>query len=363
MTELPLGCRSRHDPVTVGLYPSGVEFARFGSTTWSDPVEVSHDASDLERGSWVVVVTFEGELTAVRFAHRDEGGGAPGRAERWPGVAGWRASLDRAGYVAGVEEIRRRIAAGTVYQVNLTTMLETHLPPDAHLPDLAARLARGNPAPFAGTVHVPSAGLDLVTASPERYVARSGDRLLSSPIKGTAPTPEQMLTKDVAENVMIVDLVRHDLQQVCSAGSVVVERLCAPEAHPGLVHLVSDVAGRLRPDVTWADVLGATFPPGSVSGAPKSSALQAIADLETAPRGPYCGALGWIERDDDGCATGELAVGIRTFCATTAPDGGRLLRFGTGAGITWSSDPEGEWAECELKTRVLMDLASGRVGP
>lgn len=338
-----------------------MEFARFGSTTWSDPVEVSHDPADLDRGSWVVVVTFEGHLTAVRFAHRDEGGDAPGHPERWPGVAGWRASLERAAYIAGVEEVRRRIAAGAVYQVNLTTMLQTHLPSDAHLPDLAARLTRGNPAPFAGIVHVPSAGLDVVSASPERYLTRTGDRLLSSPIKGTAPTAEQMLTKDVAENVMIVDLVRHDLQQVCESGSVVVERLCAPEEHPGLVHLVSDVAGRLRDGTRWADVLGATFPPGSVSGAPKSSALQTIADLETAPRGPYCGAIGWIDRDETGVVTGELAVGIRTFFATTDPSGGRLLRFGTGAGITWSSDPEGEWAECELKTRVLMDLASGRV--
>lgn len=340
-----------------------MEFARFGSTTWFDPVEVSHDPADLDRGSWVIVVTFEGELTAVRFAHRDEGGEEPGRPRRWPGVDGWRAGLDRSGYIAGVEEVRRRIAAGTVYQANLTTMLETSLPPDAHLPDLAARLTRGNPAPFAGTVHVPSAGLDVVCASPERYLTRTGDRLLSSPIKGTAPTAEQMLTKDVAENVMIVDLVRHDLQQVCETGSIVVERLCAPEAHPGLVHLVSDVAGTLRAETTWADILGASFPPGSVTGAPKSSALRAIADLETTPRGPYCGAIGWIDTDDNGWATGELAVGIRTFFATTDPHGVRRLCFGTGAGITWSSDPEGEWAECELKTRVLMDLASGRVEP
>ena len=337
-----------------------MEFARFGSTTWSDPVEVSHDPADLERGAWVVVLTFEGELTAVRFARRDEGGVPPGRPERWPGVEGWTASLDEKAYVASVEEIRERIAAGTVYQVNLTTMLEAALPADAYLPDLAARLTTGNPAPFAGVVHVPSAGLDLVTASPERYLTRTGDRVLSSPIKGTAPTIDQMLTKDVAENVMIVDLVRHDLHRVCAPESVVAERLCAPEEHPGLVHLVSDVAGRLRPGLGWADLLEATFPPGSVSGAPKHSALQAITDLEPSPRGPYCGAIGWV--DDEGGPTGELAVGIRTFFATTDPQGSRRLRFGTGAGITWSSDPRGEWRECELKTRVLMDLASGRVG-
>ncbi|WP_435198433.1 chorismate-binding protein [Janibacter sp. GS2] len=340
-----------------------MEFARFGATTWFDPVEVSHDPADLERGRWAVIVTFEGELTAIRFRHEEEGGPAPGDAAGWPAVSGWTRSLDEEGFLAGVEEIRTRIAAGSVYQVNLTTMLQAPLPAHAHLPDLAARLATGNPAPFAGTVHVPSAGIDLVTASPERYLTRSGARLLSSPIKGTAPTIEQMLAKDVAENVMIVDLVRNDLQRVSDPGSVIVERLASPESHPGLVHLVSDVAGRLREGARWEDLLAASFPPGSVSGAPKSSALQSIADLEPVPRGPYCGAIGWIDADHPDGPRGELAVGIRTFFAMTDPDGVRRLRFGTGAGITWSSDPKGEWAECELKTRVLMGLASGRVGP
>ena len=127
-----------------------MEFAHFGSTTWSDPLEVTHDPGDLERGCWAVVVTFEGELTAVRFGRRHEGGAPPGDARRWPGANGWRPSLDAKGYVEGVEEIRRRIAAGTVYQVNLTTLLEAPLPEEAHLPDLAAVLAEGNPAPFGG---------------------------------------------------------------------------------------------------------------------------------------------------------------------------------------------------------------------
>ncbi|WP_068266620.1 chorismate-binding protein [Janibacter limosus] len=339
-----------------------MEFAHFGSTTWSDPVEVSHDPADLESGCWAVVLDFEGALTAVRFARRTEGGAAPGDPSRWQPVTDWTSSLDRAAYVAGVEEVRARIAAGTVYQVNLTTMLQAPLPEHARLPDLAAVLAQGNPAPFAGVVHVPSAGVDVVTASPERYLTRTGDRLLSSPIKGTAPTISQMLAKDVAENVMIVDLVRNDLQRVCEPGSVVVERLCGPEEHPGLVHLVSDVAGTLRRGTTWADVLSACHPPGSVSGAPKSSALTVIADLEPVPRGPYCGAVGWIDADHPQGPRGELAVGIRTFYATVDPDGVRRLRFGTGAGITWASDPEGEWAECELKARTLVGLASGRVG-
>ena len=105
-----------------------MEFAHFGSTTWSDPLEVTHDPGDLERGCWAVVVTFEGELTAVRFGRRHEGGAPPGDARRWPGANGWRPSLDAKGYVEGVEEIRRRIAAGTVYQVNLTTVLSAPMP-------------------------------------------------------------------------------------------------------------------------------------------------------------------------------------------------------------------------------------------
>jgi para-aminobenzoate synthetase component 1 len=136
-------------------------------------------------------------------------------------------------------------------------------------------------------------------------------------------------------------------------------RLCAPEQHPGLAHLVSTVSGELRQGVGWADVLSATFPPGSVSGAPKSSALRAIADLETVPRGPYCGAIGWVDADT---GEAELAVGIRTFWADRDTRGQRWLRFGTGAGITWGSDPEQEWAETELKAARLIGLASGRVG-
>ena len=148
---------------------------------------------------------------------------------------------------------------------------------------------------------------------------------------------------------MIIDLVRNDLQRVCRPGSVEVTGLLQVEHHPGLVHLVSTVRGRLRGDARWPDVLAATTPPGSVSGAPKSSALRAIADLEPVPRGPYCGAVGWVDADRGRAC---LAVGIRTFWW----DSGQL-RFGTGAGITWGSDAEGEWRETELKARRLLALA------
>jgi para-aminobenzoate synthetase component 1 len=172
----------------------------------------------------------------------------------------------------------------------------------------------------------------------------------SSPIKGTAPDDTGLLPKDEAENVMIVDLVRNDLQRVSRPGTIAVPSLLRVERHPGLVHLVSTVEGRLAPGRGWPDLLAATMPPGSVSGAPKSSALRAIRDLEPVPRGPYCGAVGYVDADR---GTARLAVGIRTFWL----DGG-ILRFGTGAGITWGSDPAREWDETELKAARLVGLAS-----
>jgi para-aminobenzoate synthetase component 1 len=258
-----------------------------------------------------------------------------------------------------VSQIRDRIAAGEVYQVNLCRVMSHRLADDVDLAGLETLVAQGNPAPYAGRVHVPKAELDVLSASPEAFLIRRGERIESRPIKGTATTLSSMLAKDYAENVMIADLVRNDLSAVCRPGTVSVDALCAPEEHPGLTHLVTTVSGELRLEARWADVLSATFPPGSVSGAPKSSALRAIADLETVPRGPYCGVVGWVDSDT---AQAELAVGIRTFWADRDATGQRWLRFGTGAGITWGSDPAQEWAETQLKAARLIGLASGMVG-
>ncbi|QGN57383.1 chorismate-binding protein [Nostocoides sp. HKS02] len=336
------------------------EYVRFGTVVASEPVEVRHDLDGLDRGFWAVVAEFDGLPTAVRFAHVERYA-APAPRVPWAPLRGeWQTSLDRAAYLGGVEEIRARIAAGTVYQVNLCRVLAHELGEDADLEGLAQLLERGNPAPHSGRVHVPSAGLDVVCASPEAFLLRDGDRLESRPIKGTASSPETMLAKDYAENVMIVDLVRNDLSHVCRPGTVQVDHLCRPEVHPGLVHLVSAVSGTLRPGVGWPEIMAATFPPGSVSGAPKSSALTTIRDLEPARRGPYCGAIGWIDADS---GTAELAVGIRSFWAERDAGGRRWLRFGTGAGITWGSDPLGEWEETQVKAARLVGLASGRVEP
>jgi para-aminobenzoate synthetase component 1 len=244
--------------------------------------------------------------------------------------------------------------------VNVCRVLSHPLEDDADLDGLDLVLRRGNPAPHGSRIRCAAAGVDIVSASPELFLARREGRLITKPIKGTAETRDQMLPKDHAENVMIVDLMRNDLSGVCEAGTVWVDALCAFEEHPGLVHLVSTVSGRLRDGVSWRDVFAAAYPPGSVSGAPKSSALTAIGDLEASPRGPYCGAIGWVDADTDAA---ELAVGIRTFWAERDATGRRWLRFGTGAGITWHSDPAAEWTETQLKAARLVGLAAGTVTP
>ncbi|MEO6142413.1 MAG: chorismate-binding protein [Dermatophilaceae bacterium] len=345
----------------------GVAHAHFGSRWAQEVVEVADDVECLDReGFWAVVITFEGKVRCVRFAQVVKDWRGDGRSQQprlppaWAPLLGdWSSSLDTTAYLAGVSRIRDRIAAGEVYQVSLCRILSHALAEDADLGGLETLVTEGNPAPYAGRVLVPEAGLDVLGASPEAFLIRSAGRIESRPIKGTSTTISTMLAKDYAENVMIADLVRNDLSPVCRPGTVSVDALCAPEEHPGLTHLVTTVSGELRPGVSWAEILATTFPPGSVSGAPKSSALRAIADLEAVPRGPYCGAIGWVDADT---GEAELAVGIRTFWAEQDVTGQRALRFGTGAGITWASDPAQEWAETELKAARLIGLASGRVG-
>ncbi|MCX4745167.1 chorismate-binding protein [Kitasatospora sp. NBC_01287] len=338
--------------------------ARFGGRLATGLREVTHDPAALEsEGWWAVAHDFEGRLTCARFAEvRPDPAPVPVH-HRWhgPHPDSWRSSLDRAAYLAGVRRIREHIAAGEVYQANLCRVMTAPLPdPDPARSDIDALtglLALGNPAPYAGTIRLPEHGVEIATASPELYLARTGRTVASGPIKGTGRTEHDLLDKDHAENVMIVDLVRNDLGRACATGSITVPDLCVVEKHPGLVHLVSTVAGTLRADAGWPELLTATFPPGSVTGAPKSSALRVIERLETAPRGPYCGAVGWVDADR---GRAELAVGIRTFWIDRSAPATPVLHFGTGAGITWGSDPEAEWAETELKAARLVAIASGQ---
>jgi len=338
--------------------------ARLGGQWATDLLEVSSDPAVLDgSGRWAVAIPYSGSPVLARFAQwtedTDPDAHHAASAARWVGPAtdAWATSMDRTAYCDGVQSLRAAIAAGDVYQANLCRVLSAALPdPDADdVAGLWRLLDRGNPAPFGGFLRLPEQDVAIVSASPELFLRvrdASGGRVVTSgPIKGTGRTAEDLTDKDVAENVMIVDLVRNDLSRVSVPGTVTVPDLLEVQEHPGLVHLVSTVQGVLVPETTWSDLLDATFPPGSVTGAPKLAALAMIEEREPAEREFYCGAFGWVDADT---GEAELAVAIRTFWLRAG-----VLHFGTGAGITWGSDAEAEWRETELKAARLIEVASG----
>jgi para-aminobenzoate synthetase component 1 len=307
----------------------------------NDPSEITDD------GFWAVSITFEGKWTCAKFSDVKQSDftseGSEFVSEEFS------SSMTHFDYVSYVSSIQEDISNGDVYQVNACRVLSANIRSDFSLAPLFSSILNNNPAPYASYLRIP--GLEIASASPELFLKRIGAAVTSSPIKGTRPTggPE-FGSKDQAENVMIVDLIRNDLGKVCIDGSIDVPRLLAIEVHPGLDHLVSDVTGELKADLKWHEIITPLLPPGSVSGAPKSSAVRIIAEKEKI-RGPYCGAIGWIQ--GDAC---QLAVAIRTFWKDE-----NTLKFGTGAGITWASDPEAEWEETELKAQRLIKIASGEI--
>ena len=304
----------------------------------------SDDPACLEDGGfWAVSTTFEGEFRAAKFDHVIE---APFPRTPWEKISGsWSSSFNENQYVAYVKKVQEQIAQGWVYQVNACREISIDVEVE-NLRGLFSLILEKNPAPWACYLQAP--GIDIASASPELFLKRDGGRIRTSPIKGTAPVgTTDFGVKDKAENVMIVDLMRNDLGQICKIGSVTVPRLLSTEAHPGLVHLVSDVEGELEEGTSWSEIFKLLSPPGSISGAPKSSAVSVIEENE-GTRGPYCGALGWVQGDK--C---ELSVAIRIFYKDDK------LRFGTGAGITWASVANDEWEETQLKARRLISLAGG----
>ena len=312
--------------------------------------EISTNPSSLrEPGFWAVVGSFEGQWLLAKFKNVIEAP-LPGDGV-WnpiPSTA-WRSSLDKNTYSDYVKRIREEIASGEVYQVNACRVISANNQENQSLLPLARAICSGNPAPYLSYLSVP--GLEIASASPERFLSLQDRAIISSPIKGTSATPD-FYEKDRAENLMIVDLIRNDMGAIAEIGSVTTPRLLAVEKHPGLYHLVSDVHARIAENLHFDEVLRSMMPPGSVSGAPKSSALKIIGRQES-ERDIYCGALGWYHNGE-----AEVAVAIRTFWQRED----NILHFGTGAGITWGSDPDQEWQETELKAARLIKIAGGQAG-
>ncbi len=259
-------------------------------------------------------------------------------------IGEWEMSWDDVDYSAAIAAVRQAIAEGSVYQVNLVQHLSAPFEGDpAALAPAFAPLRPLHPWPLSGD------GWTIVSASPELFLARREDRVWTKPIKGTRPLGESEelheSEKDAAEHVMIVDLERNDLSRVCEPGSIRWPDLMAEQKLAGVANLVTTVEGRLRPQVGLAELLEATFPGGSVTGAPKISALDHIAALEPVGRGASMGALGRVWPNGDL----ELALTIRTFAIAQ----GRIHLW-VGGGIVWDSDPQEEIEESWVKARPLL---------
>lgn len=317
-----------------------------GERLATDLVEISHEPSCLDDGDfWAVSTTFEGAFTAAKFATVVN---ADFPDATWsPIKSQWHSVPNEKEYIGYVERIRELIAQGWVYQVNACRLITTEDSND-NLRGLFTGILNNNPAPWASYLEIPN--LNIASASPELFLQRLGSRVKTSPIKGTQLLGStEFGVKDQSENIMIVDLMRNDLGMICQSGTVEVSRLLYSQDHPGLQHLVSDVEGDLLPGISWSAIFDSISPPGSVSGAPKSSAVSVIAEHEK-PRGPYCGILGWVQGDQ-----AQLSVAIRIFWKD------EKIHFGTGAGITFSSQSQAEWDETELKASRLIKIAAGQI--
>ena len=299
-------------------------------------------------------------LLRTTGARRHEGGRQPALsreelAQAWevPEFPGLLSNFSREDYTAAVARSIEYIRAGDIFQVNLSQRLACPAP--GNPVDFYLALRKSNPAPYAGYFDLGE--YVVASSSPEQFLSVSGDLVTTRPIKGTCSrgyTPEEDLSrrgslgqssKDQAENVMIVDLLRNDLSRVCRPHSVEVPALYEIERHPTVYHLVSEIRGQLREDCDCLDLLRASFPGGSITGAPKVRAMEIISELEPTARGPYCGSLAWL-----GFSGGmQSSILIRT-----ATLGRGWLQMPVGGGIVSDSSPEAEYQETLQKATGML---------
>ena len=315
-------------------------------------------------------------LVAREQEETSGGRGMDGRAPAAAGVLDIRPSVDHAAFCDAIRRIHAAIGEGETYQVNYTYRLDFR---SFGAPaSLYRRLRARQAVAFGAFITLPpgTAGPDYVlSCSPELFLRNAGGRLSARPMKGTAPRAREaegdseiarMLagdTKNRAENLMIVDLLRNDLGRIARTGSVRVPALFTVEAYPTVFQMTSSIEAELPDDTDFPALLRALFPCGSITGAPKHRTMQIIAELENTPRGLYTGSIGWIDaptRPDQACGDFCLSVTIRTLTLQQRADGaGCDGRMGVGAGIVIDSRAEEEFEECALKARFLTGLDPG----
>jgi para-aminobenzoate synthetase/4-amino-4-deoxychorismate lyase len=376
-------------PVLGGASPEVVGGGWFGWLAYDGPSRLAFHDHVLRHadGQWWFEALWSAERDALLHARREEWLALLGDANRpaagigpaagthpaaGTGPASWRVGpfggASRQRHLSAVERAVELIRAGELYQVNVCTRLAASF--DGSAANLFADACASLRPVFGAFVE--GDGRTLVSMSPELFLRRRGRQVRTAPIKGTwpdtAPGAASALrrsAKDAAENVMIVDLMRNDLGRVCETGSVRVRSLLDVERHPGVWHLVSTVDGTLTEGLTDDALLRAAFPPGSVTGAPKSRAVTAIGGLEAGPRGAYTGAIGFASPSWGA----EFSVAIRTFEVTDGPASPdrrgprRRIELGVGGGVTADSVPMLEWRECLDKAAPLLAALGAGLEP
>jgi len=300
-------------------------------------------------------------LRLEEFSSRLGRAAPPGPIPATFGEVAIRSNFTRPDYETAVRRVIDYILAGDIFQANLAQRFSAELPDELSPFELYRRLRGRNPAPFAAFLEF--GDVVVASASPERFLKLEDGFVETRPIKGTRPrgampqedaaNAQALLAseKDRAENVMIVDLLRNDLSRVCRDHSVRTPEICALESFATVHHLVSTVTGELKPEMGPVDLLRATFPGGSITGAPKIRAMEIIAELEPTRRGPYCGAIGYIGFD----GTMDLNIAIRTYAIR-----GRTVTFQAGGGIVADSNPAAEYEETIAKARALIAALRGQ---
>ena len=317
---------------------------------------------DYELGEWLEPTLAKPapphpRLTALVFEKMHEERpwslGAECKSDKQASIISVTPGIPKERYLARIAQIRDWIAQGEVYQVNATFPLLVNT--DGDPAQLYRQIATHHPAAHAA--YIEDVGRTILSFSPELFLQRSGNTLMTRPMKGTAPRSTDPETdrklgealhaseKNRAENLMIVDLLRNDLGRLARPGTVRADPLFSLEKYPSVWTMTSTVQAEITPETSLAEILKALFPCGSVTGAPKIAAMKRIQETESEPRGLYCGSLGWLAPNGDF----SLNVAIRTLVLDEAGQG----RYHVGGGIVYDSNPEQEWDECNWKARIL----------
>lgn len=342
----------------VGFYDSLVIFDHQLGKTWVVSTGLAADGSRSERRAGEQMEFWRSQLSAEPVTST---------AAQFAGGIDVVSNVSRGDFVRAVIRAQEYIRAGDIYQVNLSHRLT--VPCEMSGWELFQQLSAVSPAPFSAYLDCESGDnrrFEIASSSPEQFLRMNGSHLVTRPIKGTRPRDAdptrdaqlayelQTSAKELAELVMITDLLRNDLGKVCEYGSVQTPDLARLEKFAHVQHLVSTVEGRLRPDVTHFAALASCFPGGSITGAPKIRAMEIIDELEPLSRGPYCGCLGYLGFNRES----QLSIAIRT---AVCKDG--LAHFNVGAGIVADSNPEAEYEETMAKAAGFLAALKGMKQP